>query len=265
VVVDCTSLPDTLFESELFGHVRGAFTGAVATRRGLLESAAGGTVFIDEIGELSAPLQAKLLRVLQEHAVRRLGDNDSVSIDVRIVAATHRDLKQRVASGAFRDDLYYRLNVVTITVPPLRERLSDLPLLAQHFLRKHAEAAGKTITGLARETLATLSSYAWPGNVRELEHAIERAVVLASTELLLPEDLPVDVRGKAAAGTAEAGEAVAKGHPMTLEQMKRWYVGKVLGDVNGNKVRAAEILGIDRRTLYRMLERAGDAEEPDES
>jgi two-component system, NtrC family, response regulator AtoC len=162
VVVDCTSLPDTLFESELFGHTRGAFTGAVATRRGLLEAAEGGTVLIDEIGDLSAPLQAKLLRVLQERAVRRVGDNESVPIDVRIIAATNRDLKQRVRAGAFREDLYYRLNVVTITVPPLRERLDDLPLLAQHFLQKHAQAASKPVAGSARETLAALPATPGP-------------------------------------------------------------------------------------------------------
>ena len=190
VVVDCSTLPDTLFESELFGHVRGAFTGAVATRRGLLEAADGGTVLIDEIGELSAALQAKLLRVLQERAVRRLGDNESIPVDVRVIAATHRDLRERVASGAFREDLYYRLNVVTITIPPLRERLDDLPLLARHFLDKHAQAAGKAITGFARETLLALGAHRWPGNVRELEHAIERAVALASAPVLLPEDLP---------------------------------------------------------------------------
>jgi DNA-binding NtrC family response regulator len=258
VVVDCSTVPDALFESELFGHVRGAFTGAIAARRGLLEAADGGTVLIDEIGELSTPLQAKLLRVLQERAVRRLGGNESVPIDVRVIAATHRDLRARVASGAFREDLYYRLNVVTIGLPALRERLDDLPLLARHFLDKHARAAGKPITGFARETLQALSSHRWPGNVRELEHAIERAVALTSTAVLLPDDLPEDVRNG-------AGRVLpAPSHAMTLDEMKDWYVEAVLRQVHGNKVRAAEILGIDRRTLYRMLERAapesGDGE-----
>jgi DNA-binding NtrC family response regulator len=255
VVVDCTSLPDTLFESELFGHARGAFTGAVATRRGLLEAAEGGTVFIDEIGELSAPLQAKLLRALQERAVRRVGDNESISIDARIIAATNRDLKQRVATGAFREDLYYRLNVVTITVPPLRDRADDLPLLAQHFLQKHARSAGKPVTGFARETLGVLSRYPWPGNVRELEHAIERAVALASTSVLLPDDLPSDVRGLAPVLDARLQRR------MTLEELKQWYVDEILRQTQGNKVQAAEILGIDRRTLYRMLERSTSDED----
>lgn len=258
VVVDCSTLPDTLFESELFGHVRGAFTGAVATRRGLLEAADGGTVLIDEIGELSAALQAKLLRVLQDHAVRRLGDNESIPIDVRVIAATHRDLRERVASDAFREDLYYRLNVVTITLPPLRERLDDLPLLARHFLDKHAQAAGKVITGFARETLQTLCAHRWPGNVRELEHAIERAVALGSTPVLVPDDLPSDVRGAPAVGS------LAPPQPMTLDEMKEWYVETVLRQVRGNKVRAAEILGIDRRTLYRMIRRsASDSDRVD--
>jgi two-component system, NtrC family, response regulator AtoC len=258
VVVDCTSLPDTLFESELFGHTRGAFTGAVATRRGLLEAAEGGTVLIDEIGDLSAPLQAKLLRVLQERAVRRVGDNESVPIDVRIIAATNRDLKQRVVAGAFREDLYYRLNVVTITVPPLRERLDDLPLLAQHFLQKHARAASKPVKGFARETLAALTRYPWPGNVRELEHTIERAVALASTSVLIPDDLPLDVRGSSSVPDAWPER------PKTLEELKSWYVDTILRQTRGNKAQAAEILGIDRRTLYRMLERSSTDEDLDE-
>jgi DNA-binding NtrC family response regulator len=249
VVVDCSTVPDALFESELFGHVRGAFTGAVATRRGLLETADGGTVLIDEIGELSATLQAKLLRVLQERAVRRLGGNESLPIDVRVIAATHRDLRACVASGAFREDLYYRLNVVTIGLPALRERLDDLPLLARHFLDKHARAAGKAVTGFARETLRALSAHRWPGNVRELEHAIERAVALTSTPVLLPDDLPDDVRDGADRPPRTPSRA------MTLDEMKDWYVEAVLRQVHGNKVRAAEILGIDRRTLYRMLAR----------
>jgi DNA-binding NtrC family response regulator len=257
VVVDCTSLPDTLFDSELFGHTRGAFTGAVATRRGLLESAEGGTVLIDEIGDLSAPLQAKLLRVLQERAVRRVGDNESVPIDVRIIAATNRDLKQRVAAGAFREDLYYRLNVVTITMPPLRERLDDLPLLAQHFLQKHARAASKPVTGFARETLAALTRYPWPGNVRELEHTIERAVALASTSVLIPDDLPPDVRGPSSVPEAWPER------PKTLEELKRWYVDTILSQTHGNKAQAAAILGIDRRTLYRILERSATDEDLD--
>ncbi len=255
VVVDCTALPETLFESELFGHERGAFTGATRSRQGLLETADGSTCFFDEIAELSPPLQAKLLRVLQEHVIRRVGGNEPISVDVRVIAATNRDLKKRVEEGRFREDLYYRLNVVSLRVPPLRERAGDVPLLAQHFVRKYAAATGKAVAGLAGEALARLTQHAWPGNVRELEHAIERAVALASAEFLLPEDLPPEVRAVSSAPPRLPGPR------MTLEELKRWYVDTVLGETGGNKVRAAEILGIDRRTLYRMLER----EEPGES
>jgi DNA-binding NtrC family response regulator len=250
VVVDCTTLPETLFESELFGHERGAFTGAHAARRGLLETAEGGTCLLDEIGDLTPALQAKLLRLLQERAIRRVGGNERIPVDVRIVAATHRDLKRLVAEGAFREDLYYRLNVVTVTVPPLRDRREDIPLLARHFLDKCAQATGKTVRGFAPEALERLLAWHWPGNVRELEHAVERAVALAASELILPEDLPSEIR-------PAPREPRLPSPLMTLEEVKRWYVRKVLEHVGGNKVRAAEILGIDRRTLYRMLEPAG--------
>ncbi|MBI4254938.1 MAG: sigma-54-dependent Fis family transcriptional regulator [Candidatus Rokubacteria bacterium] len=255
VVVDCAALPETLFESELFGHERGAFTGALAARPGLLETSAGGTCFLDEIGELTAPLQAKLLRTLQERTVRRVGGNEPIPVDIRIVAATNRDLRKLVAEGGFRDDLYYRLNVVTITVPPLRERLQDIPLLAQHFLEKFAPGAGRPAKRLAPGALALLVGYHWPGNVRELEHVIERAVALASSEMLLPDDFPEHLRG---------GSEHAPSLPtarMTLEEVKRWYVNKRLEEAGGNKLRAAELLGIDRRTLYRILQRQATDEE----
>ena len=249
VVVDCAALPETLFESELFGHERGAFTGALGTRRGLLETSAGGTCFLDEIGELSAPLQAKLLRTLQGRTIRRVGGNDPIPVNVRVVAATNRDLHKLVAEGEFRDDLYYRLNVVTIVVPPLRERATDVPLLAQHFLEKFAQTSGRPIRRLAPEALALLAAYAWPGNVRELEHAIERAVALSSAETLVPDDFPLHLRQE----PARAPRLPAAG--MTLAEVKRWYVHKALEEAGGNKVRAAELLGIDRRTLYRIIER----------
>ena len=255
VVVDCAALPETLFESELFGHERGAFTGAFAARRGLLETAAGGTCFLDEIGELTAPLQAKLLRTLQERSVRRVGGNDEIPFDVRVVVATNRDLRKLVADGGFRDDLYYRLNVVTITVPPLRERASDIPLLAQHFLEVFARRTGRVVKRLAPESVALLTGYRWPGNVRELEHVIERAMALSSSETLLPDDFPahlVEERDRAPRLPAEG---------MTLEDVKRWYVNKVLEESGGNKLRAAELLGIDRRTLYRILERQATEDE----
>jgi transcriptional regulator with GAF, ATPase, and Fis domain len=256
VVVDCTALPEALFESELFGHERGAFTGAATSRRGLLEIADGSTCFLDEVGELPRALQAKLLRVLQERVIRRVGGNEPIPVDVRIIAATNRDLKKLVEDGAVREDLYYRLNVAPIAVPPLRERRSDIPLLAQHFLEKYARAAGRSTTGFARETLAVLGRHGWPGNVRELEHAVERAVALSSTPLILPDDLPADVRGP-----GEATGPVAPPARLTLEELKHWYVARVLDDVGGNKARAAEQLGIDRRTLYRILARENEETE----
>ena len=255
VVVDCAALPETLFESELFGHERGAFTGAFAARRGLLETSTGGTCVLDEIGELTAPLQAKLLRTLQERSIRRVGGNDAIPVDVRVIAATNRDLRRLVAEGGFRDDLYYRLNVVTITMPPLRERASDIPLLAQHFLEIFARRSGRAIKRLAPESVALLAGYRWPGNVRELEHVIERAMALSSSETLLPDDFPPHLREE----RDRAPRLPADG--MTLEDVKRWYVNKVLEESGGNKLRAAELLGIDRRTLYRILERQATEDE----
>jgi DNA-binding NtrC family response regulator len=249
VVVDCAALPETLFESELFGHERGAFTGAVAARRGLLETASGGTCLLDEVGELSTALQAKLLRALQERVVRRVGGNAPIPVDVRFIAATNRDLRKAVDEGRFREDLYFRLDVVTMSVPPLRERPEDVPLLAQHFLSKYATSTGKAIRGFARETLALLERHAWPGNVRELEHAVERAVALSSSELLLPDDFPPGLRAP-----GPRGLTLPRPH-MTLDEVKRWYIEQVLVETGGNKVRAADILGVDRRTLYRSLDR----------
>ena len=253
VVVDCAALPEPLFESELFGHERGAFTGAVMSRRGLLETADGSTCFLDEIGELPTALQAKLLRVLQERVIRRVGGNDPVPVNVRLITATNQDLRKLVEDGRFREDLYYRLNGVTIRVPPLRERREDLPLLAQHFLRKYAEESGKAILGYAPGTLELLSAYGWPGNVRELQHVVERAVALSSSGMILADDLPTEIRAETL-----APPELPKTR-MTLDELKRWYVNRALEETGGNKVRAAELLGIDRRTLYRILER-DDAE-----
>jgi DNA-binding NtrC family response regulator len=257
VVVDCSALAETLFESELFGHERGAFTGALAARRGLFETAAGGTCLLDEIGELSPALQAKLLRALQEQSIRRVGGNEQIAVNVRMIAATNRDLRKRVDEGAFREDLYYRLNVVSIAVPPLRERGGDLHLLAQHFVDQYARAAKKAIRGLARETLDLLSAHHWPGNVRELENTIARAVALSSSELLMPDGVSVPPR-------ADPGPLALPAPQMRLDEVRRWYVGKVLEEMGGNKVHAAERLGIDRGTLHRMLRRwamGGDVEE----
>jgi transcriptional regulator with PAS, ATPase and Fis domain len=257
VVVDCTALPEGLVESELFGHERGAFTGALSARRGLLETAAGGTCLLDEIGELSAALQAKLLRARQEQVVRRVGSNDWLPLNARIVAATNRDLRKRVEEGAFREDLFYRLNVVTIAVPPLRERAPDIPLLAQYFVEKYARLARRPVRGLARDTAEILSAYHWPGNVRELEHAIEHAVALSRSELVMPEDLPLEAQRERAPLTLPARD-------LTLDQVKHWYISKVLEETGGNKVHAAERLGIDRATLYRMLKRRSGEGEDDE-
>jgi two-component system response regulator AtoC len=255
VVVDCAALPETLFESELFGHERGAFTGAVQSRRGLLETADGSTCFLDEISELSLGLQAKLLRVLQERVLRRVGGNDPIHVNLRLIVATNRDLRKRVEEGTFREDLYYRLNGVTITMPPLRERSGDVPLLAHNFMQRYAATSGKRLEGITRETVALLAGYRWPGNVRELEHAVERAVALARSAVLLPEDLPAEIRAE----NARVPELPAR--RMTLDELKYWYVTAVLEETGGNKLRAAELLGIDRRTLYRILERESDGEE----
>ena len=254
VAIDCAALPETLFESELFGHERGAFTGAVQSRRGLLETADGGTCFLDEISELSLGLQAKLLRVLQERVVRRVGGNEAIPVNLRLIAATNRDLRKRVEEGTFREDLYYRLNGVTITMPPLRERGADVTLLAHEFMHRYVTVTGKRLEGFAREALALLTAYHWPGNVRELEHAVERAVALARSAVILAEDLPPEIR-------AESGRPPElPARKMTLDEVKRWYVAAVLEETGGNKLRAAEVLGIDRRTLYRILEREADEE-----
>ncbi|MBI4011135.1 MAG: sigma-54-dependent Fis family transcriptional regulator [Candidatus Rokubacteria bacterium] len=257
IAVDCTALPEALFESELFGHARGAFTGAVTTKRGLLENARGGTVLLDEIGDLAPALQAKLLRALQEREIRRVGAGETIPVDVRVISATNRDLQRRVEAGEFREDLYYRLRVVTIALPPLRARREDIPLLAQHFLEKLARSGTTPVRGIARAALERLAGYDWPGNVRELENVITRAATLSSAAVLMPEDFAFDAAAAAAAGPALPQAA------MTLEAVKHWYVSRVLADVGGNKQRAAAILGVDRRTLYRILAKAesneGDA------
>jgi DNA-binding NtrC family response regulator len=253
VTIDCAGLAEGILESELFGHVRGAFTGAVTARRGLFETGHGGTVFLDEIGEMSPNTQAKLLRVLEVQEVKAVGGNEPIRVDVRVIAATNRDLSAEVAAGRFREDLYYRLNVVSIHLPPLRERREDIPALADHFLRKYAEANEKTIAGFAPETMARLETYAWPGNVRELENAIERAVAVSSNPILLPDDLPAHLTARAAppGGASEP----APGALVSLDELTRQHLARVLAATGGNKKRAAEILGVDRRTLYRMLER----------
>jgi len=249
VAVDCGSLTDTLLESELFGYVRGAFTGAVGEKKGLFEEANGGTIFLDEIGDIGAPMQAKLLRVLQEYEIKRVGGHEWIKVDVRVVAATNRNLETLVQQGTFREDLFYRLKVVTITLPPLRDRREDIPLLAEHFLRRYAQRNDKAISHLSEDAMALLVDYPWPGNIRELEHCIERAVTLAGGTILTPEDLAPELRPSLEA-------TLHRGAP-TLEEVKRRYLAYVLGETGGNISRAASILGIDRRSLYRMLHRYG--------
>src|SRR5215471_13913635 len=258
VPVNCGALPDTLLESEMFGYEKGAFTGAVGMKTGLFESATGGTLFLDEIGELGQALQVKLLRVMQDHEVRRVGGTHSIKVDVRIIAATNRDLEQLVKEGKFRDDLFYRLNVVRITLPSLIERQEDIPMLAHHFLQKWGAGAPRAVRGFHPGTLVLLKQYRWPGNVRELENAIERAVSLSHGPLLTPDDLPAALRqfGSQFGDKTEVSDQ----HDevcLTLEEVEKRHLIRVLKETKGNKVRAAKILGIDRRTLYRMAERFG--------
>ena len=258
VPVNCGALPDTLLESEMFGYEKGAFTGAVGTKTGLFESANGGTLFLDEVGELGQALQVKLLRVMQDHEVRRVGGTNSIKVDVRIIAATNRDLEQLVKEGKFRDDLFYRLNVVRITLPSLKEREEDIPMLAHYFLQKCAAGATTAVRGFHPDTMECLNRYRWPGNVRELENAIERAVSLSQGPLLTPDDLPASLRQPS--GPAEQKPEIpetAESVYLTLEEVEKRHLTRVLKETKGNKVKAAKILGIDRRTLYRMAERFG--------
>lgn len=258
VAVDCGVLSETLLESELFGHVRGAFTGAVIEKKGVFEEAQGGTCFLDEIGDISVNMQAKLLRVLQEQEVRRVGGKEWLKVDVRIVAATNRNLAQLVQKRAFRHDLYYRLNVISIPLPPLRERRDDIPALAYHFLRRYSRENDKEVTTIADDALQLLQSYPWPGNIRELENAIERAVTLAPYATITLKDLPVEVReGKAITWTTDLSfeEHSFFAELPSLDEVDKRYVQYVLSRTQGNMVQAAKILDIDRRSLYRMVER----------
>ncbi|HBH02934.1 MAG TPA: two-component system response regulator [Candidatus Rokubacteria bacterium] len=251
VRVNCAALPETLLESELFGHEKGAFTGAQATRRGRFELAHGGSLFLDEIGDLPPHLQVKLLRVLQEREIERVGSSRPIPVDVRLLAATHRDLEALVKAGSFREDLYYRINVVTLAVPPLRERREDIPLLLDHFLSKFARANGKTIRGLTREARDTLLRYDYPGNVRELENLMERAVVLTRDEVIGRADLPLSVRD----AEPESGEAT--GLPAAVEGLERRMIRDALARADGVQTRAAELLGISERVLRYKLRKYG--------
>ncbi len=252
IVVDCGSLAETLLESELFGHVRGAFTGAITNKKGLFEEADSGTCFLDEVGDISLAMQAKLLRVLQEHEIKRVGGTETIKVDVRIVAATNKNLEQLITEKRFREDLFYRLNVVSLHLPPLRDRVEDIPLLAEHFLRKFAEINQKPVSRISPEALEMLSRFGWPGNARELENVVERAVTLSQHSIILPEDLPARMRTEPAMVNAN----ILPSH-ISLSELEKLYIQKVLEQTGWNKKKAADILGIDRRTLYRMASRYG--------
>jgi DNA-binding NtrC family response regulator len=252
VAVDCGSLVPTLIESELFGYEKGAFTGAMKSKQGLFQSANGGTIFLDEIGELPLEMQAKLLRVLQEKEVRPVGSNQKVKVDVRVIAATNRDLEAEYRAGTFRKDLYFRLNVVTVHLPSLRERRSDIPMLVHWFLDRYA--AGKTIV-VTNSAMKCLLQYEWPGNVRELENCIERAVALGNHRTIDVDDLP-PVISSASSGSETAGEILPPTFTTTdLEDIERATIQRVFEQVNGDKAMAGKMLGISRATLYRKLKR----------
>ena len=254
IAVDCAAIPETLIESELFGHARGAFTDAKSTRVGLLAQADGGTLFLDEIAELPLALQPKLLRVLQERRVRPIGSDTDVAFDVRLVAATNRDLDAMVAEREFREDLYYRINVIHMPLPPLRVRSGDILLLAQHFIDHFARMFGRDVRGLTPEAAERMLHYVWPGNVRELRNSMERAVAMTATFHLTVEDLPERIRGYRPAPTR------LDGHPdvdVTLEEIERRHILRVLDAHHGNKLAASQALDIDRKTLYRKLMRYG--------
>ena len=263
VTVNCAAMPFGLLESELFGHVKGAFTGAVRARGGLFREAEGGTLFLDEIGDMAPELQAKLLRAIEDRAVRPVGSDEAVPVDLRLVAATNKDLSARIQEGLFRDDLYYRLAVLPIQIPPLRERREDIPLLAEHFLRRAVAASGKEIRGFTPEAIAALLRHPWPGNVRELENVVERAVTLMVGEQVPPEALLLDASPVPSA-TAVLAQAARR---PTLEDLTAEYVSLVLREVGGDKAKAAEILGISKRTLYRWERQiaAGDTVSPTET
>jgi two-component system response regulator PilR (NtrC family) len=253
VSLNCGALPENLLESELFGHMRGAFTGADTNKKGLLEVAERGTVFLDEIGEMSPVLQVKLLRVLQERRFRRVGGLDELQADIRVIAATNQDLAKAIADGRFREDLYYRINVIPIALPPLRERREDLPLLAEHFVAKYGDQMDKEITGIAHETLELLTRYDWPGNIRELENVIERAVALEPTPAILPDSLPAAIRGDAA---LRASAATVDGLPQSgfdleahVKEIERSYIAEALKRAGGVQVKAAELLGMSFRSF----------------
>jgi len=259
IAVNCAAISTSLLESELFGHERGAFTGAVARKPGRFELADGGTLLLDEVAELSPEAQAGLLRVLEERTLMRLGGTHPVAVDVRVIAATHVDLKEAVAAGRFREDLYYRLSVLVAAIPPLRERREDIEALARHFLDRLARRAPRRVDGIAPAALDVLTAYRWPGNVRELRNVIERAVMLGAGEVIEVDDLPPEIRGSHPAPAPAAGEQVTL--PLPVDELERRNLFAALAATGGNKTRAARLLGVDRVTLYNRLRKYGAATE----
>jgi transcriptional regulator with PAS, ATPase and Fis domain len=254
VAINCAAIPENLLESELFGHEKGAFTGAIGRRIGRFERAHGGTLFLDEIGDMSMALQSKILRAIQEREVERVGGGSPVSIDVRIVAATNRDLAQAVRETRFREDLYYRLAVVTVLLPPLRDRGGDLDLLASHFFAHYAREHGRPVRAVAEEVFNVLHRHPWPGNVRQLRNAAERAVVMADGEILLPQHLPADILHPPEPHSANgAGPAPSEAPLVTLEEMEKRMIRRALRETGNNVTVAADRLGIHRNTLRRKI------------
>ncbi|MFQ6044464.1 MAG: sigma-54-dependent transcriptional regulator [Candidatus Poribacteria bacterium] len=245
VKVNCATLPENLLESELFGHIRGAFTDAIKDRIGRLEIAEGGTLFLDEIGELSCATQVKLLRLAQDREYEQLGSSETKKADVRIISATNKDLQKAIADGEFREDLYYRLNVISVKVPPLRERKEEIPALTYHFLERHAETEEKSFTQISPEALQLLMDYSWPGNVRELENVIERAIAIGQGDTLLPQYLPKELRQELPSEFPKVGA--------TIKEMEKQLILKTLEQTSGNQTKAARILGITRQTLINKL------------
>jgi two-component system response regulator HydG len=255
VAVNCTAMPEALLESELFGHARGAFTDAKEARTGLFVQARGGTILLDEVGDMPASIQPKILRVLQERKVRPLGSAGEVSVDVRVIAATNRDLEGAVEERRFREDLYFRLNVIQVSLPPLRSRAADVLPLTQHFLEAFARRANKPVSGIAPAVAERLMAYSWPGNVRELQNCMERAVAVARFEEVIVDDLPERIRNYRPSHVVVAGDDPSELVP--LEEVEKRYILRVLDEVKGNKAKAARILGVERKTLYRKLDRWG--------
>jgi two-component system response regulator PilR (NtrC family) len=251
VALNCGALPETLLESELFGHMKGAFTGASANKKGLIEAAEKGTLFLDEIGEMTPMMQVKLLRVLQERKFRRLGGVEELEGSMRVIAATNQDLNRMIADGKFREDLFYRINVIPIHLPPLREREEDIPLLAEYFLAKYRDQMGKDIHGLSQQTMDLLDAYEWPGNIRELENVIERAVALEKSQTILPESLPEHIAKRVAKGPAAAGLLPETGFNLEehVEGLEKEYITQALNRAGGVQVKAAELLGMSFRSF----------------